>query len=902
MVDLHRSLAVTGALLIAGATAVQAQVAVNTGTSGVAGDATPLQATAARWTGPAAAIDGRLDEGAWARAGIVTDFIQMRPSPGSPASARTEARVLYDDDALYIGMFMADAPDSIAAQLVRRDASGTFTDWAHVMIDSYHDRRTAFRFSVTPRGAKKDVLHYNDTQEDLNWDAVWDVATAVNADGWTAEFRIPLSQLRFSRGDGEGLVWGINFGREIARRGEWAWWSPVLPRVGGLVSQAGELIDLEAVRPPRRIEVIPYTVARVTAAPDQPGNPFYARRDGDAAVGGDLRLGIGSNLTLSATVNPDFGQVEADPSVVNLTAFETFFPEKRPFFTEGANIFSFRIGTDDHSGENLFYSRRLGRAPQRFVAAPGGWTDVPETTTILGAAKLTGRTAGGWTIGALGAFTAREEARIARTGVETLTTTVEPRSQYGAFSLTRDFRRGRSSIGFLGTAVHRELDDPGLAFLRSSAWVGGVNTRHRFANDTWETSGYLAGSHIRGGEEAILRVQLAPGHYYQRPDAGHIEVDPTRTSLSGAIGQFILDKVGGGNVRGAIGTHFRTPGFEVNDVGFQQEADQAVVFANLRLHQFQPRGIFRSFHVGLNPSAAWNWDGDRVWTQLGSFGNYELRNFWGGGWWAARQFSALSPGTLRGGPAVQRPASWRFSTWLNSDRRKSVTGALSASGGAQDGTGAWDLSLRPSVSFRPSTQLNVTLEPGLGRARNTWQYLGQPVAGATPVYLMGELDQTTVSLTTRINYTISPTLSFELYAQPFLSGGDFTAFRTLGAARSGDFDERFPRIAAGALTYDAATRRYRADTNGDGSFETVFANPDFNFRQMRGNAVVRWEYLPGSTLFLVWGQSRTAYLQGEPGDAFALGRDARRLFNSDDGFPTPVTNVFLIKVSHWINP
>ena len=358
------------AMLLAGADSAQGQNVNGVAGAGTTAPARAKQTGAVRLTGAPPAIDGRLDEAAWDRVEAVSDFVQMRPDPGAPATARTEARVLFDDDAVYIGMRMLDAPDSIAAQLVRRDASGTFTDWAHVMIDSYHDRRTAFRFSVTPRGAKKDVLHFNDTQEDLNWDAVWDAATALDAEGWTAEFRIPLSQLRFSRGDGNSLVWGVNFGREIARRGEWAWWSPVLPHVGGLVSQSGELVDLEAVRPPRRIEVIPYTLGRLTAAPAQPDNPFYERQAGEASVGADLRVGIGSNLTLSATVNPDFGQVEADPSVVNLTAFETFYPEKRPFFTEGANIFSFRIATDDQSGENLFYSRRLGRTPQRFIPAP----------------------------------------------------------------------------------------------------------------------------------------------------------------------------------------------------------------------------------------------------------------------------------------------------------------------------------------------------------------------------------------------------------------------------------------------------------------------------------------------------------------------------------------------------
>jgi hypothetical protein len=849
-------------------------------------------------------IDGRLDDAAWAGALPVTGFVQFRPTAGAAPTGQTEARVLIDDDAVYIGMRMFDDPDSVAAQLTRRDASGSFTDWAHVLIDSYHDRRTAFRFSITPRGAKKDVLHYNDSGEDVNWDAVWDASASLTPDGWSAEFRIPLSQLRFARTEDRALVWGINFGREIARHGEWSWWSPVLPSVGGLVSQAGELHDLSAVRAPRRVEVVPYTLGRVTAAPDDPGNPFYRSRDGAASIGADLRLGIGSNLTLSATINPDFSQVEADPSVVNLSALESFFAEKRPFFTEGSNIFGFGIGTDDGSGESLFYSRRIGRTPQRSARPAGGFADAPDATTILGAAKLSGRTASGWTIGFLNAITAEEEARLAIPGEPEWSEPVEPRTNYAVLSLSRDFDGGRSTLGILGTSVKRDLSDARFEFLRSSAWSLGINGRHRFLNDTWEASGYVAGSHIRGSENAIAAVQRAPGHYYQRPDADHLEFDPTRTSLSGAIANFWVGTLGGdGHWRGGFGGHLRTPGLEVNDLGFQGEADQILSFANLRYHQFEPKGRFRNVSIGLNPSIGWTFGGDRMWTQIGTFSNYELTSFWSGGHWAARRLASTTHGALRGGPSVRRDGGWFYSLWLNTDRRKSVTGSISLNGGVEDANGTWNASISTTASFRPSPQIDLSVGPRFGRATNTWQYVGQPTtAEGDPRYIVGRLDQNTVALTARLNYTISPTLSFELYAQPFISGGEYSAFRTLGDAHASTFDARFPELAGQAIAFDSHTGRYSADADGDGAREISFTDPDFNFRQMRGNAVLRWEYRPGSTLFIVWNQARTAYLQGPSDEAFALGRDVDRLFNGDDSFPTPVTNVLLIKLSYWINP
>ena len=327
-------------------------------------------------------LDGRVSESAWQKAPPITNFTQSYPAPGAKPTDPTEVRVLYDDVALYVGIRMFDAhPDSIAAQLARRDASGIYSDWIHVIVDSYHDRRTAFRFTVNPKGVKKDVYTSNDGDEDVNWDAIWDVATRVDSLGWVAEFRIPLSQLRFASDNGRDHTWGFQVMRDVARRNERDSWSPWTPQSPGFVSRFGDLSGLTSIPSPRRLEVVPYVSTKLTRAPGDRANPFFRSTDTRPSAGADLKYGLSSGLTLTATVNPDFGQVEVDPSVINLSAFETFFPEKRPFFLEGSDALSFGEVAlyNDYGSQRFFYSRRIGREPQRSVS--GKFVDQPDATT-----------------------------------------------------------------------------------------------------------------------------------------------------------------------------------------------------------------------------------------------------------------------------------------------------------------------------------------------------------------------------------------------------------------------------------------------------------------------------------------------------------------------------------------
>jgi hypothetical protein len=835
-------------------------------------------------------IDGRLDDQVWQMAPTATDFRQRSPSPGEPASERTEARVAFDHEAIYVAIRAFDsAPDSIASQLARRDATGVFSDWVDVIIDSYHDRRSAYRFSVNPHGVKKDVFHFNDGQEDLSWNAVWEVATSVDEHGWTAEFRIPLSQIRYAPGDAD-QTWGLQFGRHLARRDEVSFWSPVTPNSPGFVSLAGSLTGIRGLTSPKRLEILPYAVSKVTRAPAPTGrapSPFWRQNDPAATFGADLKYGLTSNLTVTATINPDFGQVEADPSVVNLSAFESFFPERRPFFLEGSSLFTFGIG-DDNSGEGLFYSRRIGRAPQRGISADH--VDMPEAARILGAGKVTGRV-GDWSVGFFNAVTNAEHADIYRAG-DLDRVPVEPMTNYAVGRLNRDFRGGASTLGLLFTTTNRRIDDDAFNFLRSSAYSAGVTGQHRFGPDNrYQLNGFLAGSAIAGDSLSIGIAQLAPQRYYQRPDASHVDFDPSRTSLHGLTGNASIGKIGGGNWNGGVGTQFRTPGFEVNDIGFQQNSDQRFVYGWFNYNRFQPGTVFRNWSVGFNPNAGWDFGGTRLWSQVNTWGNATFANFWSVNFFANNRWDAMSTGALRGGPALYSPGGNNVNVNVNSDRRQPVFGSLNLGGYRERGTDTNRRYVNAGINARPSARLELSLHPGVNWNDAAWQFVSAPLTSATGEreYIFAQLDQTTVSLTTRLSYTFTRDLSFQFYAQPFISAGDYSAFMRVAAPRASDFDTRFHTFAPDAISRDADSRQYTATVGG----ETVrFSDPDFNVQSLRSNAVVRWEYRPGSTLFVVWSHGRS--------DRSTQGTfDFRQ--NLDDLKGLQGMNVLMVKFNYWLN-
>lgn len=856
------------------------------GSAGVPGRGVPvLPAVRIPPNLPLPTVDGRLDDPAWALAPVARDFVQMEPHEGAPATEATEARILFGPDALYVAFRAYDShPDSIVGQLTRRDQD-TYSDRVHLLVDSYFDRRTAFHFAVNPRGVKTDLYRFDDVQEDPSWDAVWDAAARVDSAGWTAEMRIPYSQLRFAHG--EDQTWGVNFGREIARRKEVSTWAPLRKSEARMVSSAGEVRGIGGLRPPARLEVRPFTLARLARTPPQPDNPLWKRNDGFASGGLDLKYGVTGDLTLDLTVNPDFGQVEADPAQVNLTAFETFYPEKRPFFLEGAGIFNFPLGTGDGDlgTESLFYSRRIGRPPQGQANPQGGHIQVPEATTILGAWKLSGKTRSGWSVGLLHALTAEERAKVVPPGGPHGETPVEPWTQYGVARLQKDFRQGASALGFVGTATLREPDVAADLLLRSRAVTGGVDGRHRFGpGGAYQFSGYLVGSWVEGSPEAMALTQRSSSRYFQRPGAPHLQYDPTLTTLGGWAGKVEVLKVGGGFWRWATVVLARSPGFEPNDLGYQQRADQILHILYAGYDRYTPSRLLRRWRLNVNGWHAWTFGGEAAGAGGNVNGSLTLPSYWGAHAGINRQLASYSPTLLRGGPLMRTEPA--LNGWMGafSDDRKALRGQVGLNWYRADESGSWSLSTNGTLRWRPSGWASLSLGPSVSWNVSEAQWVRR-IEASGPHYLFARLDQKTVALTGRFDLTFHPDLTLQGYFQPFLSAGSYSEFKEVTAPRARRYQDRFRPVEV-----QQEGGHYRTDLDGNGVWER-FARPDFNIRQFRSNLVLRWEYRPGSHLYLVWSQGRNDF---EADGKFRLGEGVADLFGA------PATNVFMVKASYWL--
>jgi hypothetical protein len=834
-------------------------------------------------------IDGALDEPVWRDADVARDFVQQRPTPEARASERTEVRVLYSDEAIYVGATLFDAaPDSIVARLGRRDTE-LYGDWFWVQLDSRDDKRTAFVFGVNAAGVVRDYMRVDDTGTHSDWDAVWDAAVRLGPHGWSIEMRIPLSQLRFAKdGRGDERSWGVNFAREIARREEMSFWAPIPPTASGFVSLFGELRGLRDLEPARQIELRPYAVARVTQAPGDRANPFYKPYDAFSSVGGDVTLGLTTGLTLTATVNPDFGQVEADPAQINLTEQEMWLPEQRPFFLDGAELL-------DTGYPQLFYSRRVGRAPQAALPGDATYAEEPTAATILAAVKLAGKTARGWSIGVLDAVTAQEELAFVTADGQRRQAVVEPMTNHTVARVAREFRGGQSGIGLVATALHRDLDgEPALQFLTSRAFAGGVDGHHRFGKGDIKLSGSLRTSHVSGSATALTRVQRNSVHRFQRADAEHLHLDSARTELAGARAEVNLAKIGGGAWRWQIGGNVVTPGYEINDLGFASQSDRRVGWVVLGYSQFEPGRIFRRWELNGFANMSFTGGGERAGGFFDITGSAQLANYWNVVAWVDYEMAALNTEALRGGPALRRPGAWWYYLSLTGDRRKRVVLGASTMLRRDDETqGAWTV-LSPSVTIRPSTRMDLTLKPRMEWNREAAQFVSSGSVGDSVHYVFAPLVQRTASLTARLNYTISPKLSIQMYAQPFVSAGDYGGFTVVRDPHASHERGRFANLRdedVVEMHTASGGRNYALDLDADGTSDLAVDDPDFNSRQFRSNVVMRWEHRPGSALFLVWSQGRDGF---EANGSFALGRDARRLFGA-----TP-TNTLMVKLSYWI--
>lgn len=840
-------------------------------------------------------LDGVLDEPAWSVADVATNFSRSYPNPGQPATNPTEVRVLYSDDALYVGVRMHDPhPDSIVSQLARRDAADLYSDFVHVMIDSYNDKRTAFRFSVNPLGVKRDVLLYNDVYEDANWDAVWEVATRVDSAGWTAEFRIPFSQLRFGASTpGAEQHWGFQVMRDIARTQGRDSWAPWQQQDAGFVSSFGQLVGLVGVRQPKRLEIMPYVSSRLTRTPGVAVNPFYRTNDTQLKAGVDVKYGLPAGLTLTATVNPDFGQTEVDPAVVNLTAFETFFPEKRPFFLEGSDVLRFgQLQSNNSYGfEEYFYSRRVGRSPSRSIGGDSiAYRRVPDASRIVGAAKVSGQ-AGPWSIGVMDAFTQRETGDYQTTTFRRGKFVAEPATNYAVGRVRRSFREGQTNAGATLDATTRLLGDSVLAsFLHRRAVIGGTDFTHTWANRSWVMSGFLAGSRVDGTARALAATQRSSVHNFQRPDATYLGVDSTRTSLNGHIVGLALQRPG--STWASVEMKESSPGLELNDAGFQSRTDYRSAAISLGTQNFEVGNRFRNFTISGGTTQAWNFGGTSL-TQIAYGGaNAMLLNFWSGGFNLQAAPKTYSDRVTRGGPLVENASSALGRIFAASDTRGRLWFGASASF-EHDADQSSYRSYSVSANFRPSSSVQLVLEPAFSAGKTASQYVAtQSDPGAATYgnrYVFAALDQKTLSMETRLNWTLLTTLSLELYAQPFVSAGQYNGFKELAIARTRTFTEY--GVAQGSVVRGRDQGTVVIDPDGAGpSPSFTLGEPDFKIRSLRGNAVLRWEYRPGSTLFFVWQQSRIG--QDTEGQ-FAFGRDVGGIFRERP------TNVFLVKASYW---
>ncbi|MBA3673145.1 MAG: hypothetical protein H0W68_14135, partial [Gemmatimonadaceae bacterium] len=749
----------------------------------------------------------------------------------------------------------------------------TASEQLKLVIDSYHDKKTAFQFITNPAGVRRDYYVSGDQNEDASWDAVWEVATKIDSVGWVAEFRIPFSQIRYAGGDEH--TFGLLIVRDIARTGQRLSWPLYHPDRTGYVSQAGALVGIGRLPTPRRLEILPYAVAKNDT------RDFGARRPNGLARydhpnkltgGADVKYGLSSNLTLDATINPDFGQVEADPAELNLGAFETFFDERRPFFLEGAGIFNFCTAYEDidQGCTGLFYSRRIGRNPQ--LAGLYGDATSATSTPIATAAKLTGRLANGISIGVLDALTQRVQGV---TPVNGILTAIEPSTNYGVVRLQRDDADGKGEMGLMVTSVNRALDVGSERYLRSSAHSGGLDLRRRFFDSKYELRTYVAMSEVRGSTDAITALQRNSVHGFQRPDDG-ITFDPTRTSLRGDAERISFSKFGGGITRFQSVYQRFGPSFETNDLGYQQRADEQLFRNWLSFNFNNPTRIFRRAFFNFNAQGRWTTAG----LPLGTGFNQNMHIQLPSQWWVhsgtslSAEFTSYDDRAARGGPAVRRSPYRNGNIGVESDGRRTVTGHAFVGGGKSPDGNSWNAWASPGVNLRVSSRFSASLGLNYNRQADDAQYYGTyGVSGAdTTHYTFARLDQTTIGVSSRFNFTATPNLSFQFYGEPFVSNGTYADWKELATPRAARYEDRY--------------KRFR---NSTGIFD------GFNFRQFRSNAVARWEYRPGSTLFAVWQQGRSNFLT--PGDAgyngdFQVSRDY------DTAFRDHPNNTFLVKWSY----
>jgi len=835
-------------------------------------------------------VDGLLDESAWDAVEWTGDYIENQPDENTPPSYQTKFKIVYDSKNLYIGVRCYDAePDKIVKRLSRRD--GFEGDWVEFNIDSYHDKRTAFSFTVTAAGVKGDeFVSNNGNNWDGSWNPIWYTKTNIDGEGWTAELRIPLSQLKF--GDSENQIWGLQSTRRFFRAEERSLWQRKPIDQPGWVSEFGELHGLKNIEPQKQLEIQPYTVTSGETYEAEAGNPFRDGNESDITIGLDAKIGVTNDLTLDLTVNPDFGQVEADPSAIALDGFQIFFREQRPFFVENKNIFDFNVSRSQAGNtfgfDNVFYSRRIGRSPQGSASTEDGeFVDSPDNTPIIGAAKFSGKTKDGWAIGVLESVTAKRYAAIINEDGDRRREMVEPLTNYFVGRAQKDFNERNSFIGGVFTATNRDNLTEGLDFLHTSAYTGGLDFKHQWHNRDWYVGGNVVLSHVKGSEEAIENTQRSITRLFQRVDADHVEVDTQKTSLTGSGGNLQIGKIGNGHWRFESGATWRSPELELNDIGFQRQADDIRHYTWIGYQTLKPDSTFRRVGINYNHWSAWDFQGNH--NEL-RFNTNTWQN-WANNWFSNVGFNFTpvnySNFALRGGPRLRRTPDISFWNNIGTDGRKKVRLNFFHNGRRALDNSIRRYSLGFGFRYQPINALRISLSPEYSINNDKLQFIDNIDTADGIRYLNGEIQQRTLSMSVRINFNINPNLTLQYWGQPFISRGRYSNFKHVTNATALNFEDRFLQYSEDQVTL--VDDDYTIDENLNGTTDFNFGNPDFSFVQFRSNLVLRWEYIPGSEVFLVWSQDVSQ--SGNPLDGLlpSLG---------DNIFGQTPQNIFLLKATY----
>ncbi|MEJ5263915.1 MAG: DUF5916 domain-containing protein [Bacteroidales bacterium] len=829
-------------------------------------------------------IDGKLDDACWQLGQWSEDFVQQTPREGAKASQRTQLKVLYDDKYIYVAFKCYDnEPEKILHEVGNRDELAG--DVVGINFDSYYDHKTGYEFNITAGGSLIDLVVKNDGQPDFNWNAVWMGRTALTDSGWTAELKIPFSQLRYNNKPDQ--VWGMHSWRWIARNAEEDQWSLIPRNNAGFIYSFGELRGIQNLPAARRLEFMPYSLAKLTTNPVNAENPLSYRYSRSATIGMDGKVGVGSDFTLDYTLNPDFGQVEADPSEMNLSAFETFYAEKRPFFLEGKNILDFNIDDDI-----LFYSRRIGHAP---MAVPGEdennrkFVKADPNTDIIDAVKFSGKTANGLSIAVLQSLTARSYATIDSAGYR-YELPVDPLTNYMLYRLQKDYNQGNSSVGAIFTTTHRDINHANLYKLNKAAYTAGIDYTQFLYDRNYFINLRGIYSSVQGRPEAMLELQNSSVHYFQRPDASYLHVDSSLTRLNGYGGKIEMGRTGKNKFSFSESISFRSPGLELNDMGYQQRADFIEQKISLRYNETVPSWIIREYVLHAENTHRWNFGGQHE-SESYLFSSYvHFVNNWQWSIWAYHFQGGLDTRFLRGGPAVKMVPYWHFGTNFNTDWAKRVTFALNAHYSFALTSGSNDYKIQPQLHLKVSSRFRLSSQFSIQENHYDMMYVNTVEDNQhTTRYITARLNQIIYRLTLRASLNITPNLSFQYYGSPFITMGNYMQYKEITQPVAEDYHSRYIPLTDPDIRFDPTNNRYQVSRS---AVEYSFDNPDFHMREFRSNFVFRWEYRPGSVVYFVWANQMN---NSDAPYQSSLSASLKDLFS------TTGTNIFMVKVNYYLN-